>query len=323
MSDMTRRSFMAGCAAAGFLGVRANAAAGAHDPNLMVFLSDIHMHDPSKRWKNGPTHQNRLLARYVGEILGLRPLPAHAVVFGDFSASCGWLEDFELAASLLKPLADAGIQLTLGMGNHDNRANFMKAFPDYEKRLLVPGRIVSKVSTPNADLVMLDTLKSHPGEDWAPATSKGSCVEGAMDDAQRAWLRETLAAAKRPTFLGAHHPAGEAGIEGDIVSAPAACGYIFGHWHRWNESFLHHGYRNSQIVQAATLPSGGYYGDVGYALFRTHADRAELTLCQRDFFFNREWPGKPRPKQWEERIRMHRDAKVVFWYEKPANFYKG
>ena len=68
-------------------------------------------------------------------------------------ATCGWVEDFRLAAAFLRPLADAGIALSFAMGNHDNRACFLKVFPDYKARLLMPDRIVSKVSTPNADLV--------------------------------------------------------------------------------------------------------------------------------------------------------------------------
>ena len=207
---MTRRGFLAGAGAVGAFGVSRSGAAVAdstervppkHDPNLMVFLSDIHQHDNTVRWKNGPTQANVVLPELVKEILALRPLPANAVVFGDFSASSGWIEDFQLAAAALKPLSDAGITLTLGMGNHDNRAMFMKVFPDYKERCLVPGRIVSKVSTPNADLIMLDTLKSREGEDWAEPTNKGSYVEGAIDDAQRKWLGETLAAATRPTFF--------------------------------------------------------------------------------------------------------------------------
>ena len=62
------------------------------------------------------------------------------------------------------------------------------------------------------------------------------------------------------------------------------------------------------------------YGDVGYSVFRVFTDRAELTLRQDDFFFNRDWP-KPRPKSWLARVEAHRNAKIVFPYEKPGNFY--
>ena len=322
--ELTRRGFLVGAgaiAADGALGT--TRPANAHDPNLMVFFSDIHQHDNTVRWKNGPTQANFVLPELVKEVLSLRPLPANAVVFGDFSASCGWIEDFRLAAAALKPLSDAGIALTLGMGNHDNRAMFMKVFPDYKARCLVPGRIVSTVSTPNADLIMLDTLKSLEGEDWAEPTSKGSHVEGTIDAAQRTWLRETLAAAKRPTFVGAHHNAREVGIVKEIVTSPNVFGYIFGHEHVWDETFLSDGYANSQTVQMATLPSGGFWGDIGYALFRTFEDRAELTVRQTDFWFNRRWQNKPRPKNWTERVKMHDGRKVTFWYDKPGNFYRG
>ena len=76
-----------------------------------------------------------------------------------------------------------------------------------------------------------------------------------------------------------------------------------------------------RTVQTATLPSGGFWGDIGYALFRTFEDRAELTVRQTDFYFNRRWPDKPRPKNWIERIKMHDGRTVTFWYDKPGNFY--
>ena len=321
--ELTRRGFIAGAGAVVAGSTFGERALPAHDPNLMVFFSDIHQHDNTVRWKNGPTQANAVLPELVKEVLALRPLPANAVVFGDFSASCGWMEDFRLAAAALKPLSDAGITLTLGMGNHDTRACFMKVFPDYRSRCLVPERIVSKVSTPNADLIMLDTLKSRKGEDWAEPTGKGSHVEGTIDAAQREWLRGTFAAATRPTFVGAHHPAREVGIVKEIVTAPTVFGYIFGHDHVFAEDFLSDGYGNSQTVQTATLPSGGFWGDIGYALFRTFEDRAELTVRQTDFWFNRRWQNRPRPKNWTERVRMHDGRKVTFWYDKPGNFYCG
>lgn len=319
--ELTRRGFLAGAGAAALGGGAVTRAA--HDPNLMVFLADIHLLDNSVRWKNGPTQSSAVLPGLIKEILALRPLPANAVVFGDFSASSGWVEDFRLAASFLKPLTDAGIALTLGMGNHDNRSAFMKVFPEYEARLLVPGRIVSKVSTPNADLVMLDTLKAGEGDGWAEPDKGGNRVEGTIDAAQRAWLRETLGAATRPVFVGAHHDAREVGIVPELVGAPTVCGYIFGHNHVFADAFLHDGYSDSRTVQTATLPSGGYWGDIGYALLRTFEDRAELTVRQTDFYFNRLWADRPRPKNWQERVRMHDGRKITFWYEKPANFYKG
>jgi hypothetical protein len=109
----------------------------------------------------------------------------------------------------------------------------------------------------------------------------------------------------------------------EAVTAPTVYGYIFGHDHAIAESFLHDGYSNSQTVQTATLPSGGYWGDIGYALFRTFPDRAELAFRQTDFYFNRRWADRPRPKNWLERVKAHDGRKVTFWYDKPGNFYRG
>ena len=329
--ELTRRGFIAAAAELSqFIATAASerdarspggGSPGGHDPNLVAFLSDIHLLDNTVRWKDGPVQSSVVLPKLISEILALRPLPANAVVMGDFSASCGWEEDFRLAAAFLRPLSDAGIALSFAIGNHDNRAAFLKVFPEYKSRLLMQERIVSKVSTPNADLVLLDTLKSRPGREWAQPGKDGSFTEGTMDDLQREWLRDTLSAAARPVFVGAHHCAREAGIVKEIVNAPKVFGYIFGHEHVVAESFLHDGYADSRTVQTATLPSGGYWGDIGYALFRTYEDRAELTFRQTDFYFNRLWPDRPRPKNWRERVLMHDGRTVTFWYDKPDNFY--
>jgi hypothetical protein len=289
----------------------------------MVFFSDIHQHDAKAHWPQWPyTQANTVFPRLVSEVMRLRPLPAHAVVFGDFSSSFGWPEDYRLAAAALKPLADAGVSLTFGMGNHDNRAAFLEVFPAYRERLLVPGRIVSKISTPHADLLMLDSLQAQKGREWAPPSEEGNLTQGAIDPAQRAWLRKTLGAATRPTFVGAHHRAQEIGIVPELVGAPTVYGYLFGHEHVWADGFLHDGYADSRTVQTATLPSGGFWGDIGYALFRTFPDRAELTVRQRAFWFNRPWAEKPRPKNWRERVDRHDGATVTFWYDKPGNFHR-
>ena len=312
---LTRRNFLVGSGAvAAGAGLRAapTVSAATHDPCLAVFLSDIHCNGKTKGWLQ---HQHGHLRRDVAEILAMRPLPANVLVFGDFSASCGWKEDFVLAREILQPLLDAGIVLTCGMGNHDKRRNFLAVFPEYADRLLVKDRIVSKVAFPQCDFVMLDSLKEKEGDG-------GNFVEGLVDGAQKKWLQAEIASAKRPLFLGAHHCPRESGIRREVTCGPTVCGYVFGHEHVWADNFVHDGtYGNSQTVQTATLPSSGFYGDLGYAVFRTFDDRAELVLRQDDFFFNRDWDS-PRPRSWRARVEAHRNAKTVFYYEKPGNFYR-
>jgi len=175
-----------------------------------------------------------------------------------------------------------------------------------------------------------DSKTTFAKDALAPYVENGQ-LPGAINVFYKDGLQETACvgyadvAAKRPIVLGAHHEAREAGIRKEVVTAPIVCGYIFGHDHMWGDAYLHDGtYGNSQTVQMATLPSAGYYGDLGYALFRTFSDRAELTLRQDDFFFNRDWKdsGKPRPKNWDARVAAHQGLKLAFFYEKPGNFYK-
>ena len=154
-------------------GARAKADASAgHDPSLAVFISDLHLNGLRDEV---PTHlyEEQCFRQAVAKILALRPLPAHVVCFGDIAYHWGQPEDYALAAQLFQPLLDAGIKLTLGLGNHDRRDNFLVQWPSYARSTLVPGRIVSKVEMPHADLLMLDTSsaksvekksKSHPGD---------------------------------------------------------------------------------------------------------------------------------------------------------------
>lgn len=100
---------------------REKTSVASHDPNLLAFLSDIHLLDNTVRWNDGPVQSSVVLPQLVSEILALCPLPANAVVFGDFSASCGWEEDFRLAAACLKPLSDAGIVLSWQTDFYFNR----------------------------------------------------------------------------------------------------------------------------------------------------------------------------------------------------------
>ena len=164
--NTTRRSFFTGLLAASGAALAARVRAGVsarHDPNLAVFISDLHLNGLKDEV---PTHlyEEQCFLMAVSKILALDPLPAHVVCFGDIAYHWGQPEDYVLAAKLFQPLLDAGIKLTLGLGNHDRRDNFLAQWPAYAKSTLVPGRIVSKVEMPYADLLMLDTINAKPVE---------------------------------------------------------------------------------------------------------------------------------------------------------------
>lgn len=316
---MNRREFLmmgaSAAATAATFRLRADGVRAAMDPDLAVLLSDMHVNgaryakdDPTKLV---PSFQADRLRMAVVEIMRLDPLPSKVICFGDFAFSNGQLADYELAREILKPLLDAGMELTVGMGNHDRRENFLKCYPEYEKRILVPGRIVSKVEFRYADFYMLDTLVQC---DDANSTDNPNPVPGMLTGGQREFLGKLVKNAKRPIFLGSHHDPHEVKVNAGFM--PCVCGYIHGHDH-----FIHHDtlwcgdYRKRHMARRFVLPSTGHWGDIGYALFRVEKDRAVLTVRERECYFPEPAePGEPIPEIWEEMRKFHDGMKVVFPY---------
>lgn len=297
-ADMTRRMFLTGLAtaAAGAMARRAAAlpaAAGRKkrvlDPALAVLLSDLHVNGLKSEV---PTHlyEEKFLAKTVAAILALDPLPANVVCFGDIAYHWGQREDYVLAHGLLQPLVDAGIRLTLGMGNHDRRGNFLEVWPEYAKTSPVPGRIVSKIELPHVDLLMLDTLNALEVEKFRKSNP------GEMDDAQREWLAEMLKASTKPVLTCAHHKPDEdkVGLGALLLKSEACRGHIHGHWHKWARDIIHSGWAPQHLKPFVGLPSTGHWGDIGYAILRTFPDRVEIVNRQSDFFFTG-GPGDGQP----------------------------
>ena len=134
------------------------------DPSKVVLMSDIHICGEFKDGKpiKYPYNPTSLNLR-IQEILSMRPLPANVLVFGDVAWDYGLEEDYRYAATLLKPLEDAGIRVTMTLGNHDRREPFFKVFPEYAERTPVSGRAVSIVKLPELDIILLDSLAQLPG----------------------------------------------------------------------------------------------------------------------------------------------------------------
>ena len=118
----SRRDFCAGMfATAAVAGARPLSGANLDtemDPDLAVFISDLHVNGLAK---NGG-HQEACLRKAVPQILALRPRPAYVVCLGDIAFLWGMSEDYRHAKAVLQPLYDAGMKVALGMGNHDRRA---------------------------------------------------------------------------------------------------------------------------------------------------------------------------------------------------------
>ncbi len=254
-----------------------------HDPDLTVLLADIHV---SGR-EGTQTHQRSRFERVVADILAMDPLPARAVLFGDLAWNAGEREDYRRTRPLIAALEEAGIPLTIGMGNHDRRSTFLEFYPEYAQRTLVPGRIVTVCYAGSVDFLMLDGLQ---GDDERASNDIGP-VAGALDPAQQEWLLEALPRWKKPVLVCSHYPVNELSAGGRplknlICSVPAVAGYIFGHLHYWQKSWLQSGWA-APIVRkrALCLPSVGHWGDIGYALLRTTPKSAVVSLVQYEHFF--------------------------------------
>ncbi len=337
--DMNRRSFLgkgALFAASALGGCRSffTGSAADYDESLTVFLSDMHIGSSA----NAPKHQPLKFGALLAEILRMDPLPRRVVVFGDISYKAGLKGDYVAAFPFFKQLTDAGIQVTLGMGNHDRRPTFLEVWPEYAASSPVPGRIVSVVPLQHADLVLLDSLKSIGGGQSEAARGYG---EGELGAEQEEWLADWMAKATRPFFLASHHPEFEPPghsitvkgkrIDRFMYQFPHAAGYIHGHNHMWRSDFAYARWWPDGQIPVLGLPSAGYWGDIGYVLFRTSPNGARATLRQTEHFFPR-WKGdvtdaSAQPLVWRERTRANDGQTCLFtfprawpWNEKSRDF---
>jgi hypothetical protein len=284
--------------------------AGDFDDSMMVFLSDVHV-------RGGKSYQRDRFQPIVAEILKMNPLPRNIVIFGDLAYLCGKKEDYVESEKLIKLFTDAGINVTIGMGNHDRRSTFLEVYPDYAKRLKVPGRIVSVASGADADILMLDGLQ---GTDDRKMNDMGP-VSGQLCDAQREWLKAELPKWPRKVFVASHFPLEELKIEPKMSLAkfmnekcPNVKGYIHGHNHRWYNYWTALGWKSRKLMRSACLPSTGHWGDIGYAIFRTTPAKADLQYVAKDFFFPKpidESKGEKRPVEWDTILEEHRKNSIV------------
>lgn len=267
------------------------------DDNLLVFLADIHAGISKKC-----AHARDKFTEVVAEILKMRPKPRNVVVFGDVAFLHGLGADYDFSRPLFGQLEDAGIAVTIGMGNHDRRSEYAKRWPEAATKSLVPGRYVHLVETPHVGFLMLDSLQ---GTDDRALNDKGP-VGGALSDDQQGFLREFLAKRTKPVVLCAHHKAAELKI-GDtplsrhILEQGCVAGYIHGHNHRWRRDWN----RDERKVphrakHELCLPSNGLWGDIGYATCRVSADRAVVEPVLKDFWIPRRVSSAERPPEWDD-----------------------
>lgn len=264
-----------------------------------ILMGDIHISgDFNEQGKPKHYPYNPIcFEQQVREILAMRPLPKNLIILGDVAWDHGLREDYEYAARLFQPLQEAGIRITMAMGNHDRRAPFFEVFGEYRTQTKVKGRVVSVVELPDVDFVVLDSLDELPNLKRGQSTT----VSGKMDDEQIKWLESYLATAKRPVILSAHHPLGEmSNLEAVIAKSPAVVAYIYAHVHVWNKGVRIIRPRDPErMVPHISLPST-FYGDIGYAVMRTTKEEAVITYSSNGFWWAQ--PVENPPKVWAQRV---------------------
>ena len=317
-----RRQFLSAClatTAAGCVSVKLKHDKAVCDPNLVALISDIHVALPfsEQKYRTGREypHVNATIQKFVSEILALRPLPANVIALGDISLAFAEHKEYVLCRQFLKPLEDAGIKVTHAMGNHDRVDEFLAAYPEYKGRGGFEKKLVSEVSTPHADFIVLD---SHVECAVNERGKYSTCTGYDLGARQLAWLKERLASAKKPTFVCSHHQAPDLKIGKLIARAPTVFGYLHGHHHHWMTNYIMDDYgKNAKKVLQFGLPSFGLDNDVGYGLMRIGKKEAEVSCVARDFYFPlpaefRPQEGGPgrRPASWDA-FRKNWDGRVI------------
>jgi metallophosphoesterase superfamily enzyme len=280
LPPISRRRFIAGSVAALAVGPRVWAGADVPvDPHRFALLSDVHIAGDRAFAKEGACPWEAL-AQALGEILALPVRPAAVIVNGDLAFHQGNPEDYATFVEAVAPLRKAGLAVHLGMGNHDDRANFWEAVNAPAGRPAdVRDRQVLVIEGARANLFMLDSL------------GKTAATPGALGERQLAWLGKALDARReRPAVVFVHHDPGTPAVAATATAAAVAAkpsltdvkafydvirprkhvkAYVFGHTHEWQRA------EGAEGLQWGILPTTAGFIKTGRARGWTYMTLAE------------------------------------------------
>lgn len=156
---------------------------------LLCQISDLHIRVEGSL-AYGIVDTAVMLSRCVSHILALPQRPAAVIATGDL-VDFGRPQEYQRLRALLAPLT---MPVFLLPGNHDDRAELVKAFPDHAYLSNDSGYIQFVVDSLPVRLVAVDTVVA--GESG-----------GTLCSMRLEWLDRILAAApQRPTIIAMHHP---------------------------------------------------------------------------------------------------------------------
>ncbi|MCC9604603.1 metallophosphoesterase [Blastopirellula sp. JC732] len=285
LPSVSRRQFLTHSAAAlaGLSVLRVGYAADADESVTLAFLSDTHIPETPMVEARGVNMTANLEAA-IKEINALSTKPAAVLFNGDCAYLKGLPKDYANFAKCVQPLLDAGQELHMTMGNHDNIPAFYDALQSQKpEQPLVESKHVGILETPFANIFLLDSLMTT------------NVVTGELGDAQLKWLSEALdARADKPAVVMAHHTLDKTPPQaGKVISGLADTAeflelmhakknvkaYVFGHSHVW--AHTHEGDLN-----LINLPACAYvFSDAqpnGWTLGRLNKDGIEFELQAHD-----------------------------------------
>lgn len=234
-----------------------------------AFLSDTHIPaDIENNYRGFYPYRN--LEKVVPQIVS--DPPEGLIITGDLARLEGLPGDYANARTLLAPMIEQR-PVCVGLGNHDDRGNFLEAFANAGTgKQAVRGKHVVVMDAGPVRLIVLDSLLY---------TNK---TPGLLGRDQRNWLTEYLQAnSDKPALLFFHHTLTDG--DGDLLdvprlfeivkAAPAVKGLIFGHSHVYS-------FAEQDGVQLINLPASGYnFNDaqpLGWVEALMTADGAEFRL---------------------------------------------
>jgi 3',5'-cyclic-AMP phosphodiesterase len=211
----------------------------------LALLSDTHTPADKKNVYRG-FHPYENLQKAVAEVAAARP--EGVILNGDAARLEGLPEDYSQLRTSLEPIA-AFAPIYIGLGNHDERGNFTKAFPSLQPmRANLADKHILVLEEGFMRIVMLDSLLY---------TNK---TAGLLGRKQRVWLTEYLATrADKPVVIFVHHTLGDEDGElldarrlFDIVQPHKQVKAIFyGHSHVWEM-------KQRDGLHLVNLPAIGY-----------------------------------------------------------------
>lgn len=241
-TPMSRKQFLATSAAlAGAWAVPLGHAAAQREqePARLALLSDTHIPAVASNGYRGfvPADNLKLVVEQV-----VASQAQASILNGDAARLVGEREDYVILKELLQPVADK-IPVHIGMGNHDDRRNFLLEFPQDDRDELVRDKHVSMFDLAGTRFVVLDSLLYV------------NKVAGLLGQQQRAWLEEMLEGPDdRPIVFFVHHSLGDG--DGDLLDFDRVFqimqphrkvkAIFYGHSHRYHVEQREHIYLINQ-----------------------------------------------------------------------------